>query len=128
MISNNVEEHATKTTFYIDNGNKERMDRFVSSRKKTQFINKALDRELKKLEEKKRIEGTIKAISNIMQTNRISMSDGEAILLWKEKIPKFQKENGRLPDINSTNEEEKRMAEAIVYLQRKKRDYLKNKK
>ena len=70
----------------------------------------------------------LKAISNIMQTNRISMSDGEAILLWKEKIPKFQKENGRLPDINSTNEEEKRMAEAIVYLQRKKRDYLKNKK
>lgn len=70
----------------------------------------------------------LKAISNIMQTNRISMSDGEAILLWKEKIPKFQKENGRLPDINSADEKEKRMAEAIVYLQRKKRDYLKNKK
>ena len=70
----------------------------------------------------------LKAISNIMQTNRISMSDGEAILLWKEKIPKFQKENGRLPDINSADEKEKRMAEAIIYLQRKKRDYLKNKK
>ncbi len=69
----------------------------------------------------------LKAISNIMQSNRITMTDGEAILLWKEKIPKFQKENGRLPDINSVNEEEKRMAEAIEYLKRKKRDYLKNK-
>ncbi len=69
----------------------------------------------------------LKAISNIMQSNRIAMTDGEAILLWKEKIPKFQKENGRLPDINSVNEEEKRMAEAIEYLKRKKRDYLKNK-
>lgn len=69
----------------------------------------------------------LKAISNIMQSNRISMTDGEAILLWKEKIPKFQKENGRLPDINSANEEEKRMAEAIEYLKRKKKEYLNNK-
>jgi len=69
----------------------------------------------------------LKAISNIMQSNRIAMSDGEAVLLWKEKIPKFQKENGRLPDINSVDEEEKRMAEAIEYLKRKKREYLKNK-
>ena len=50
----------------------------------------------------------------------LQMTDGEAILLWKEKIPKFQKENGRLPDINSVNEEEKRMAEAIEYLREKK--------
>jgi len=71
----------------------------------------------------------LKAISNIMnmQSNRIKMSDGEAILLWKEKIPIFQKENGRLPDINSVDEEEKRMAEAIEYLKRKKREYLNNK-
>lgn len=69
----------------------------------------------------------LKAISNIMQSNRIAMNDGEAILLWKEKIPKFQKENGRLPDINSVDEEEKRMAEAIEYLKRKKREYLNNK-
>lgn len=69
----------------------------------------------------------LKAISNIMKSNRIAMTDGEAILLWKEKIPKFQKENGRLPDINSVNDEEKRMAEAIEYLKRKKREYLSNK-
>ena len=33
------------------------------------------------------------------QSNRISMSDGEAIY-FERKIPQFQKENGRLPDIN----------------------------
>lgn len=68
----------------------------------------------------------LKAISNIMQSNRIAMSDGEAIILF-EKAKKFQKENDRLPDINSVDEEEKRMAEAIEYLKRKKREYLKNK-
>jgi len=71
----------------------------------------------------------LKAISNIMQSNRITMTDGEAILLWKEKIAsgKFQKDNGRLPNINSVNEEEKRLAEAIEYLKRKKKEYLKDK-
>ena len=66
MILNNIKDHATKTTFYIENGNKERMDKFVSSRKRTQFINKALDMELRRLEEEKRKQNTIKAINNII--------------------------------------------------------------
>ena len=66
MILNKIEERTTKTTFYIDNENKERMDKFVSSRKRTQFINNALEKELERLEEEKRRQNTIKAINNII--------------------------------------------------------------
>tara|TARA_Y100000768_G_scaffold388596_1_gene385449 strand:- start:637 stop:2565 length:1929 start_codon:yes stop_codon:yes gene_type:complete len=69
----------------------------------------------------------LKAINNIIQSQKIEMTDGEAIRLWNEERPKFMKEHGRLPDINSINDNEKRLAEAIEYLKKRKRELL-NKK
>lgn len=69
----------------------------------------------------------LKAINNIIQSQKIEMTDGEAIRLWNEEKPKFMKEHGRLPDINSINDNEKRLAEAIEYLKKRKRELM-NKK
>ena len=69
----------------------------------------------------------LKAINNIIQSQKIEMTDGEAIRLWNEERPKFMKEHGRLPDINSINDNEKRLAEAIEYLKKRKRELM-NKK
>lgn len=69
----------------------------------------------------------LKAINNIIQSQKIEMTDGEAIRLWNEEKPKFMKEYGRLPDINSINDNEKRLAEAIEYLKKRKRELM-NKK
>jgi ribosomal protein S8 len=69
----------------------------------------------------------LKAINNIIQSQKIEMTDGEAIRLWNEERPKFMKEHGRLPDINSINDNEKRFAEAIEYLKKRKREIM-NKK
>ena len=69
----------------------------------------------------------LKAINNIIQSQKIEMTDGEAIRLWNEERPKFMKEHGRLPDINSINDNEKRLAEAIEYLKKRKREIM-NKK
>jgi superfamily II DNA or RNA helicase len=70
----------------------------------------------------------LKAINNIIQSQKIEMTDGEAIRLWNEERPKFMKEHGRLPDINSINDHEKRLAEAIEYLKKRKRELLNKKK
>jgi hypothetical protein len=49
------------------------------------------------------------------------MSDEEATILWP-KIKKFvQDNNGEQPNINSTDPLEKRMAEALIYLQDQRR-------
>jgi superfamily II DNA or RNA helicase len=69
----------------------------------------------------------LQAINNIIQSQKIEMTDGEAKRLWVEELPKFRKEYGRLPDINSINDKEKRMAEAIEYLKKRKRELM-NKK
>ena len=69
----------------------------------------------------------LKAINNIIQSQKIEMTDGEAIRLWNEERPKFMKEHGRLPDINSINDIEKRLAEAIEYLKKRKRELMKTK-
>ncbi len=69
----------------------------------------------------------LKAINNIIQSQKIEMTDGEAIRLWNEERPKFMKEHGRLPDINSINDNEKRLAEAIEYLKKRKRELMKTK-
>jgi len=70
----------------------------------------------------------LKAINNIIQSQKIEMTDGEAIRLWNEERPKFMKEHGRLPDINSINDNEKRLAEAIEYLKKRKRELMNKKK
>ena len=58
----------------------------------------------------------LRLISETIEMQRISLTEEEAVILYKEKIPAFMKEHSREPNINSHNPLEKRMAEAIILL------------
>lgn len=62
----------------------------------------------------------LKSIQEGIEANRIKMEFEEATFLWP-KIQAFVEKNKRHPDINSTDGEEKRMAQAIIYLKTQKR-------
>lgn len=62
-------------------------------------------------------------IQEAIAATRIDVSEEEAELLWP-KINLFYELHGRKPSINASNEQEKRMAEVLAYLQRKKREEL----
>ena len=64
----------------------------------------------------------LKVISETIEAQKILMTDEEAVILYKEKIGKFIKKNGKEPKISSRDPLEKRMAEAIIYLKNKKRE------
>ena len=53
--------------------------------------------------------------TKFLESTRIEMTPEEAVILYK-KIPAFKSENGRMPDINSRDFNEKRMAESLIYL------------
>lgn len=63
----------------------------------------------------------LKLIQESIEATRIEMTPEEAVILYK-KIPGFKSEHGRLPDINSRDFNEKRMAEAILYLNKLRRE------
>ncbi|MCK4441246.1 MAG: hypothetical protein KAU90_04520, partial [Sulfurovaceae bacterium] len=63
----------------------------------------------------------LKLIQESIESTRISMSEEEAIILYP-KILTFRQENNRLPDINSVDVLEKRMAEALIFLKNLKRE------
>jgi len=63
----------------------------------------------------------LKVIQETIDAGRIQMTDEEAVILYRDKIPGFMKSHNREPDINSTDPLEKRQAEALVYLRTKKR-------
>lgn len=63
----------------------------------------------------------LKVIQETINAGRIQMTDEEAVILYRDKIPEFMKSHNREPDINSTDPLEKRQAEALVYLRDKKR-------
>ena len=63
----------------------------------------------------------LKVIQETIDAGRIQMTDEEAVMLYRDKIGPFMKQNNREPNINSTDPLEKRMAEAIIYLKNKKR-------
>ncbi len=63
----------------------------------------------------------LKTIQDTIDAGRIEMTDEEAVILYRDKIPEFMKEFGREPNINSSDPQEKRMAESIVYLRNKRR-------
>jgi superfamily II DNA or RNA helicase len=67
----------------------------------------------------------LKVIGETIESQKIAMTDEEAVILYKDKITLFIKKNNRQPDINSNDPLERRMAEAIVYLKNKARQ-LKN--
>ena len=65
--------------------------------------------------------GVLKLIQESIEATRINMTTEEAVILYN-KIPLFQKEHNKFPEINSQNLSEKRMAEAIIFLNNLKRE------
>ncbi|MFZ2890721.1 DEAD/DEAH box helicase [Sulfuricurvum sp.] len=63
---------------------------------------------------------TLKLIQESIEATRIQMTEEEAIILWP-KINLFIKERGKQPDLNALDSQEKRLAEAIVFLKDLKR-------
>lgn len=63
----------------------------------------------------------LKLIQESIEATRIEMTPEEAVILYK-KIPVFKSEHGRLPDLNSRDFTEKRMAEALIYLNKLRRE------
>ncbi len=64
----------------------------------------------------------LKTIQDTIDAGRIEMTDEEAFILYRDKIPLFMKKVGREPNIRSSDPQEKRMAEAIVYLKNRRRE------
>jgi hypothetical protein len=64
----------------------------------------------------------LKLIQESIEATRVQMTDEEAKILWP-KIKVFVKTNNRDPDLNSTDPLERRMADAIVYLKKKRREH-----
>jgi superfamily II DNA or RNA helicase len=63
----------------------------------------------------------LKLIQESIESTRIEMTSEEAVILYK-KIPTFKSEHGRLPELNSRDFTERRMAEALIYLNKLRRD------
>ncbi len=63
----------------------------------------------------------LKVIQETIDAGRIQMTDEEAVILYRDRIGPFMKQQGREPHINAYDPLEKRMAEALVYLRNKRR-------
>ena len=61
----------------------------------------------------------LKVISETIESQKIVMTDEEAVILYK-KIGEFIKKYNKEPKLNSIDPLERRMAEAIIYLKNKK--------
>jgi len=55
-------------------------------------------------------------IQDVIETSRIRMTEDEALLYYPDKVAKFMKMFGHAPDIKSSDFNERRMAEAILFL------------
>lgn len=66
-----------------------------------------------------------KAIQETIDATRIQMTDEEAIILWP-KIKNWIANTGEQPSIQSFDPQERRLAEAIIFLKEKKRKALSN--
>lgn len=67
----------------------------------------------------------LRIISDTITSTRVDISEQEALLLWP-KIQAWVKVNGRKPDVRSDEPNEKRYAETLLFLQRKKQQHLAN--
>ncbi|MPX19308.1 ATP-dependent helicase [Moraxella catarrhalis] len=63
---------------------------------------------------------TLKLIDGHIQSIKVEMTEEEALLLWP-KIVEYRERTGELPNLQSFDPKEKRMAEAIVFLRELKR-------
>ncbi|MDY1006341.1 DEAD/DEAH box helicase [Curtobacterium sp. CFBP9011] len=64
----------------------------------------------------------LRIIQDTITATRIEISEEEALLLWP-KIQQFAKVNRRQPDVRSDDLVEKRYAEALLFLRKKKREH-----
>jgi len=67
----------------------------------------------------------LKLIDDHIQATKIEMTEEEAIILWP-KIKEWVKKIGVEPNLQSFDQKEKRMAEALVYLREQKRKKMLN--
>lgn len=65
----------------------------------------------------------LRIISDAITATRIEITEEEALLLWP-KIQAWVKVNGRKPDVRSDDTTEKRYAETLLFLQKKKQQHL----
>ncbi|WP_044496555.1 DEAD/DEAH box helicase [Nesterenkonia massiliensis] len=65
--------------------------------------------------------GVLRIIQDTISSNRITMTEEEAVALWP-KIQQFHKVNRRRPDLRSEEPGERRLAEALLFLQKLKRE------
>lgn len=65
----------------------------------------------------------LRIISDTITATRVEVTEQEALQLWP-KIQAWVKVNGRKPDVRSEDPTEKRYAEALLFLQRKKQQHL----
>ena len=63
----------------------------------------------------------LKIIQDAIDEMRVEITGDEAKILWP-KIERFVKEQGRKPDLRSHDPLERRMAEAVLFLQKQKRE------
>lgn len=63
----------------------------------------------------------LRLIQESIESTRIEMTAQEAVILYK-KIPDFKNEHNRMPDIGSNYFAERRMAEALIYLSKLRRE------
>jgi len=65
--------------------------------------------------------GVLKLIQESIESTRITITKEEVVILYP-KIAQFREEHGRLPNINSLDTLEKRMAEALIFLNNLRRE------
>lgn len=64
----------------------------------------------------------LKLIQDAIDETRIEMSEEEALLLWR-KIQAFVRKTGERPDLNSADPLQRRMAAALIVLQKQRREH-----
>ena len=63
----------------------------------------------------------LKIIQDAIDETRLEISEEEALLLWN-KVQAFVKERGQKPDVRSHDPLERRLAEALLFIQKRKRE------
>lgn len=66
---------------------------------------------------------TLQQVQSVIASQRVSMTEEEAVALY-QRIKRFKRANGRAPDLTSQDPFERRLAEALAWLQEKKREQM----
>ena len=66
---------------------------------------------------------TLQQVHSAIAGQRVAMTEEEAVALWP-RIKRFQRAQGRPPDLGAEDPFERRLAEALAWLQEKKREQM----